>query len=348
MNRLNKKLKKFQLTLIFVTIIFIIMTLTMLLIFTSVFILAHYGIIQLERSRYSVLILLAAFSIIIGTVISMFFSHIPLAPLQEIISAIDRLAKGDFSARIHIKGPADELLNINQSFNHMAEELGSLEMLRSDFVNNFSHEFKTPIVSIRGFAKMLKYDNLTKEEHDEYLDIIISESERLTELATNVLNLSRIENQTIITSKVYYNVSEQIRRVTALLEKRWAEKSIEISYDCDEIYLTGNEELLKQVWINMIDNAIKFSPENSVIEICIWHNEDNIIFTFTDQGTGMSEETQAHIFDKFYQGDNSHATKGNGLGLALVRKIIELHGGNIRVAQSTSKGTTFEICLPVK
>ena len=284
----------------------------------------------------------ALFSVLLGTIIAIFVSRIPLAPLREIIDALDRLAQGDFDVRIHLKWPR-ELQRFSTSFNHMVEELGSIEMLRSDFINNFSHEFKTPIVSVRGFAKILKYEDLSEEERNEYLDIIISEADRLTELATNVLNLSKIENQTIVTDKVSYNVSEQIRRVIALLESKWSEKNIEIAFDCEEIYLYGNEELLNQVWINMIDNAIKFSPCHKVIKIDIMKEAGEVIISVTDQGEGMKAETVAHIFDKFYQGDSSHATKGNGLGLALVKRIVDLHEGEIKVANTDKNGTTFEV-----
>jgi signal transduction histidine kinase len=331
--------------LLFAVVIFILLVLTMLLMFVGVVILNELGIVNPAPSNNIPLLLFALFSIIVGTILAMIFSHIPLAPLREIISASDRLAEGDFSTRIHLKGP-EELQNLNNSFNHMAEELGSIEMLRSDFVNNFSHEFKTPIVSVRGFAKILKYEDLSKEERDEYLDIIISESERLAELATNVLNLSKIENQTIIKDKIYYNGSEQIRRVIALLEDKWAEKNIEIHFDYEEIDFCGNEDLLNQVWTNIIDNAIKFSPQSTYIDISIIKKPDNIVIMVTDQGIGMNPETAEHIFDKFYQGDTSHASKGNGIGLSLVKRIVELHEGKIYV-KNNDVGSSFIVELPM-
>lgn len=319
------------------------MTLTMSVSFGGIFMLRHFGIVSIHPTK-TALYSFSLVSIIIGTVISMAFSDYPLAPLREIIAATDRLAEGDFDARINLKGP-EELQNLNASFNHMAKELGSLEMLRMDFVNNFSHEFKTPIVSIRGFAKILKYDDLSKEERNEYLDIIINESERLAELSTNILNLSKIENQTIVTDKTLYNGSEQIRRIIALLQNRWMEKNIEIHFDCDEIDFYGNVELLNQVWTNLIDNAIKFSPEDSSIHIDIIKESNHIVVTVINRGKGMSEETITHIFDKFYQGDTSHSTKGNGIGLTLVKKIIELHEGSI-IVTSHDEGTTFEVIIP--
>ena len=327
----------------FALVVFIIMTTTMSLIFGGTFMLSHFGIIPPHPTK-TAFYAFSLVSIIIGTFISMIFSRYPLSPLREIIAATDRLAEGDFNARINLKGP-EELQNLNASFNHMAKELGSLEMLRMDFVNNFSHEFKTPIVSIRGFAKILKHDDLSKEERNEYLNIIINESERLAELSTNILNLSKIENQTIVTDKALYNGSEQIRRIIALLQNRWMEKNIEICFDCDEIEFYGNIELLNQVWTNLIDNAIKFSPENSSVHIDIIKKSNNIAVTVINQGTGISAETIARIFDKFYQGDTSHSTKGNGIGLTLVKKIIELHEGSI-IVTSNDMGTTFEVMIP--
>lgn len=327
----------------FALVVFVIMTLTMSVNFGGIFMLRRFGIVSIHPTK-TALYSFSLVSIIIGTVISVVFSRFPLAPLREIIAATDKLAEGDFNARINLKG-ADELQNLNTSFNHMAEELGSLEMLRVDFVNNFSHEFKTPIVSIRGFAKILKYDNLSKEERNEYLDIIISESERLAELSANILNLSKIENQTILTDKALYNGSEQIRRIIALLQNRWLEKNIEINFDCEEIQFYGNVELLNQVWTNLIDNAIKFSLDNSAIDINIIKKSNSVAITVINQGIKMSAETIARIFDKFYQGDTSHSSKGNGIGLTLVKKIVELHEGYINIVSNGTE-TIFEVILP--
>lgn len=346
MNKVNKKCGGFKLALLFAFIIFVIMLVTMTLLFGIFIVLNHFEMFSSISTRKPLtpIFVFAVVSVLVGTIISMIFSRIPLSPIREIVSAADRLAEGDFSVRVRLKGPK-EFQKLNKSFNHMAEELGGIEILRSDFINNFSHEFKTPIVSMRGFAKMLKYNDLTKEERDEYLDIIINESDRLSELATNVLNLSKIENQSIVTDKTRFNVSEQIRRVVVLLEKRWIEKNIEIAFDCDEIFLYGNEELLKQVWINLLDNAIKFSAPDSIIDIQVIQDQKNLKISISDQGNGMTEDTRKRIFDKFYQGDTSHATKGNGLGLTIAKKIVELHEGKIQITKSDQSGTTFEVVL---
>lgn len=343
MNKPPKKIKRYQMALLFALVVFVILFVTMLIMGLFFLVLSHFGLVEAQPTR-APLVIFAVFSVIVGTIFALVFSRVPLAPMREIIEATDRLAKGDFDARIQLKGP-EEMQMLNVSFNNMAEELGSIEVLRSDFVNNFSHEFKTPIVSVRGFAKLLKHEDLSKEERDEYLDIIIDESERLAELATNMLNLSKLENQTIVADKAIYNGSEQIRRIIALLENKWTEKNVEICFECDEVDFYGNAELLNQVWTNVIDNAIKFSPENSCVNITIIQKNDVTAVTITDQGIGISADTAAHLFDKFYQGDTSHATKGNGIGLTLAKRIVELHSGTISVKRN-NVGTEFVVELP--
>ena len=228
----------------------------------------------------------------------------------------------------------------------MAEELASVELLRTDFVNNFSHEFKTPIVSIRGFARILKRKDLTEEMRSEYLDTIIQESERLADLADQVLSLSKLENQAIITDKKAYNVSEQIRLIIAMMYSKWSERIIDIDFERGELLLHANEELMKQVFINLLDNAVKFSPDGSVIKVHIIEKVSSLIFVIRDQGPGMDEDTASRIFDKFYQGDTSHGASGNGLGMTIAHRIVALHGGSIRVETAPGKGTSFYVELP--
>ena len=242
-------------------------------------------------------------------------------------------------------GGSDEFRMLGEKFNHMAEELGSVELLRSDFINNFSHEFKTPIVSIRGFAKALKWDDLSESERSEYLDIILEESERLSALAENVLALSRVENQTILTDKTRFNVSEQLRLAIALMDGKWPDKRIDFAFDGGEAYLEGNEQLLQQAWINLLDNAVKFSPEGGTVEVSVAQAGGRMTVSVSDQGPGMTEDVRAHVFDKFYQGDASHTTKGNGLGLALVKRIVELHGGTVEPFAREGGGSRFVVTL---
>lgn len=240
-----------------------------------------------------------------------------------------------------------EFERLSESFNRMAQELENTELLRSDFINNFSHEFKTPIVSLRGFAKILKNDSLTKEERDEYLDIIISESNRLSQLSTNVLNLSKIEKMSILSDMESFDLSEEVRQSVLLLESKWQNKNLELFIDMDELEYHGNKALLNQVWINLIDNAIKFSPQNGKIKLKLHRKKDQVVFQILDNGCGMDEETKNHIFDRFYQGDSSHTAEGNGIGLTVVEKIVHLHKGQIRVVSEAGIGTTFTVNLPI-
>ncbi|MNP18817.1 Alkaline phosphatase synthesis sensor protein PhoR [compost metagenome] len=268
--------------------------------------------------------------------------------MREMVAAMKELAGGNFNVRINYKGLFRpwELYDFSMSFNTAAQELSSIEMLRRDFVNNFSHEFKTPIVSLGGFARLLKEGNLSKEETEEYLGIIVSESDRLAALATNVLNLSKIENQTIVTEKEPFNVSEQIRRSVLMMESKWSNKELDLELELEEMLLYGNAELLSQVWVNVLDNAVKFSPKGAKLTIQLLDFFDSVIFKVQDHGPGMDEKTQKSIFDKFYQGDASRATEGNGLGLTIVKKIVSLHQGHIEVESSIGKGTTVTIVLP--
>lgn len=241
-----------------------------------------------------------------------------------------------------------ELREFSQAFNTAAQELSSTELLRKDFINNFSHEFKTPIVSLGGFARLLREETLSPQDQAEYLDIIISESDRLAQLATNILMLSKIEAQSIVAQKNTFQISEQIRQSVLMMESKWRAKQLCMDLELEELYFTGNEELLKQVWVNVIDNAIKFSADRTNVIIILTREGDHLNFSVQDQGCGMDEHTRAHMFDQFFQGDTSHATEGNGLGMAMVHKIVELHNGRILVESTPGVGTRVTVTLPVQ
>ncbi|WP_055291628.1 HAMP domain-containing sensor histidine kinase [Clostridium disporicum] len=285
--------------------------------------------------------------ILIGVVVSACSSRAVLKNVREFIEATDKLSRGDFSARLNIRKPP-EFRILSKNFNTMAEELGSIEVLRTDFINNFSHEFKTPIISIKGFAEILKDDDLSKEERNEYLDIIIEESKRLTSLATNVLNLSKIETQAILKEKQMFNIGEQIRQSILLLDSKFQSKNISLDINIEDCNIYANKKMLNQVWLNLLDNAIKFNNENGLVSVNMKKKEKEILITIIDSGIGISKEVVSKIFDKFYQEDTSHSTKGNGLGLTIVKKIIELHGGTIECESIVSKGTKFTIILPIE
>lgn len=278
------------------------------------------------------------------------FGKFPLKPVNQLINEMNRLASGDFRARLHfgkVLSKHKTFKEIEESFNELAEELENTEMLRSDFVNNFSHEFKTPIVSISGLAKLVNKGNLTDEQKKEYLLAIEEESLRLATMATNVLNLTKVENQTILSEIDEFNLSEQIRTSVLLLENEWSSKNIELILDFNEYEIEANEALLKQIWINLIDNAIKFSPVGATVSIEIKELEKRISVCVKNTGSNIPEEKLDKIFNKFYQADESHAVKGNGIGLAIVKKIIDLHNGRIDVKSGEGE-TSFTVILPKK
>ena len=340
-----QRFKRLRLSLMFAAVVFVLLVATVPIVVLLMLALSHWGWIdQAEFARFP-LFAFAISGVLIGTILAALFSRFPLKPLRDIMDATDRIADGDYSVRLNLERP-EEFRVLSEKFNHMAQELGSVEMLRSDFVNNFSHELKTPIVSIRGFAKALKWDDLTDDERSEYLDIIIHESERLCDLSTNILLVSKLEQQAILTDTKPFNLTEQIRQTVALLYSRWNEKHLEIELDAEDFTYTGNSDMLGQVWINLLDNAIKFSPDGGTIVLAVCKDDAGLKIICSDQGAGMSPEISAHIFDKFYQGDAAHHTKGNGLGLPIAKRIVDLHGGIIEVISEMGAGTQFIIHLP--
>lgn len=347
--------KRLTLAITLVLFFFGVMMATFLVVGFAAVLLQHFGWISFfdsfvqgagERGIFP-FPLFASFGlcILLGTALTAFLSKKALNPINKVIKATHQVARGDFSARVNIKG-IGELEELSQSFNKMVQELATIETLRSDFVNNFSHEFKTPIVSIRGFAKLLRENSLTEAERREYLDIIIAESERLSALSAHVLNLSKYENMEIVAEKVPFRLDEQIRRTIVLLEPKWSAKEVAIDVELEEAVYCGNEDLTRQIWLNLLDNAVKFSPPGGSVHIILEKWNDGMRFVIRDEGPGMDEETKAHIFDKFYQGDASHSKAGNGLGLALVKRIVDLCGGTVTVHSELGVGSQFTVLLP--
>lgn len=266
-------------------------------------------------------------------------------PVQVLTRAHEKVQEGDFSVRLPDNQPG-EMGELMRSFNDMTEALGSTAYLQKDFISSISHEFKTPIASIRGFAKLLQMPGLTEEQRTEYISLIAQESDRLSRLSETLLRLSALEQQTAIASVSAFSLDEQLRQVILRLEPAWSQKDIGWQLDLQEVSITSDHELLNQVWVNIIQNAIKFSPEGSDIEVCVFR-EDNAVVEIRDHGCGMSEETQARIFDKFYQADKSRRQEGVGLGLSLVKRIVDMLGGTISVSSREGEGAAFRIEMPV-
>lgn len=349
----EERKQRFALTILFVAVVFCFFCMTVVVVGVIIMLLVRKGLLEPGQNIPNAerfILSSALWSVIIGTLLTTFASRIPLKPVNKIINALNSLASGDYKTRLNfgaLLGKHSTVIELTDSFNRLAKELEHTEMLRSDFVNNFSHEFKTPIVSIAGFAKLLKRGNLTEEQKAEYIDIIEEESLRLSAMATNVLHLTKIENQTILTDVTYFNLSEQIRNCVLLLESKWIKRNIVLHIDFDEHYIDANEELLKQVWINLIDNAVKFAEENGTIQVDLTEKEDTLLVSVMNTGSEIAKESRERIFNKFYQADESHVTEGNGIGLAIVKQIVKLHGGSIHVSSGSGK-TMFTVALPKK
>lgn len=280
-------------------------------------------------------------------------------PLQLMTRAMSRLARGDFSYRVQMDGPfrLRESEEFAQSFNIAAQELANTEMMRETFIGDFSHEFRTPINSLCGFAQLLREGGLTPEEQNEYLDIIIEESSRLAGLSDQILTLTRIEHVEILPDVEPVDVAEQLRRAVIMAESKWQEKGLEIKLALDPCVIDGNANYLMRMWSNLIDNACKFSADGGSISVALYGgrgpeelrsgSEDEMTCWISDEGCGMDAQTRAHLFDRFYQGDTSHAAEGSGLGLSLCRRIAELHHGSISVESTPGEGSVFEVRLPL-
>ena len=285
------------------------------------------------------------------TVISIIFMRTAskklVQPIEKITVATKEVASGNFAVQLETTRE-DEIGELTTNFNEMVKDLGSIEFLQKEFIDNVSHEIKTPITSIQGFADLLDDDTLTPEERKEYIGIIKEEANRLLNLSNNTLKLSKLQNQTKITSNEQFDVSEQIRKSILLLKPKWKEKEITFNVSIEEKYFYGDEDLTFQIWVNLIENAIKFSKQQGTIDIILKEENDFIVVKIKDYGIGMSEEEQKKIFDRFYQIDKSHSGVGSGLGLAIVKRIIELSNGTIEVESKEGKGTTMLIKLPLE
>lgn len=350
MNKEEHK-QRFALTLLVSLFVFVIITFAAAIAVLVIYILLKSGVIETIEGRpnfSAVVLFISLISMFIGLVITMLTSKYTLGPVNRLINQLNQLSKGDFKARLHFGKPISAhptFKEIETSFNRAAEELEHTEMLRSDFINNFSHEFKTPIVSIAGFANLVRHGNLSEEETQEYLQVIEEESMRLSYMATNVLSLTKVENQTILTDVNEYNLSEQLRAAVLLLAEKWQQKKIEMDIQIKEHTISANEELLKQVWINLIDNAVKFSEAGGTVSIRITEKDGKIYVSISNGGKEIPKDSLTRIFHKFYQADESHASEGIGIGLAVVKKVAELHNGDVLV-ESESGTTTFTVMLP--
>lgn len=271
-------------------------------------------------------------------------------PLEDFAQATKRVASGDFSVYMapkHTPDKADHLDVIYMDFNKMVEELGSIETLKTDFFSNVSHEIKTPLAVIQNNAELLHREEITEEQRMEYTENILHATKRLSSLITNMLKLNKLEKQVIKPQPQEFDLCAQLCDCALQFEDMWDKKEIEFEADMeDRVTICADAGLLELVWTNLLSNAMKFTPSGGTITITQTSDEKNVTVSISDTGCGMDEKTVKRIFDKFYQGDTSHATEGNGLGLALVQRILELSDGTISVKSAPGKGTTFTVMLP--
>lgn len=335
-----KQIFSLKFRLVFAVMFALVLSLVLALLVDYIYVQLIEGIFSLPKPVEYILIMLA-----VGIFATFFISRWYIEPVKKIVIAMERVADGDFTYRLDIPHSAKEIQEIYSGFNMMAQELHSIEILQSDFVSNVSHEFKTPINAIEGYSMLLQdEENLTLEQK-EYVNKIIFNTRRISTLTGSILLLSKLENQSIIQNKTQFPLDEQIRKSILALEPEWEKKDIEFDIDLDDTDFLGNEALLRHVWDNLISNAIKFSPYGGLITIRLRSTDKTVIFTVSDNGIGITDEGKKHIFDKFYQEDSSHKEKGNGLGLALVKKIVDLEGGSIKVKNNDDKGCTFTVVL---
>ena len=307
---------------------------------------------RLNITPLKLTIIVLVFSYLSSAVLSIVINRNVFKPLRKLTKLTEQVAKGNYDVDVNgitnIFTEKSDLGNLVNAFEDMTNELSSTEIFRNDFIHNFSHEFKTPIISIRGFARQLYKGNLTPEQQSEFAKIIMDESEHLANMSSNVLLLSKLESQEIVSDKESFSLDEQLRTCMLMMEEQWSEKNLTIDMDLDEIDYYQNKDLLYHVWMNLFSNAVKFTKENGTVTVLCHRANDAIFVSVSDNGMGMDDETKKHIFEKFYQGDTSHATAGNGLGLSLVKRIVEMMDGRISVNSTLGKGSTFTVSLPLQ
>lgn len=268
-------------------------------------------------------------------------------PLKEITDAAEKMMEGDFSVRIspsHSIYSDGSFNKIIDCFNQLAEELSSTETLRTDFIANVSHELKTPLAIMQNYGTMLQKPELSEEKRVEYAKAVTDASRRLADLISNILKLNKLENQQIFPDATTYDLGEQLCECLLAFEDVWEKKQLEIDTDIeDDVFVKADPEIMSLVWNNLFSNAIKFTEPGGMVTLRLKADEDFAFIQVSDTGCGISKEVGMRMFDKFYQGDTSHATQGNGLGLALVKRIIDITGSDISVESELGKGTTFTV-----
>ena len=287
------------------------------------------------------------FSGTIGVAVTNHMTKMLIDPIAKLRSAMREVADGDFKVEAKCESRIQDVQDIYDSFNSMVRELSTTETLQTDFISDVSHEFKTPINAIEGYASLLEGEP-SPEEQRAYVEKILFNTRRLSALTGNILLLSKLSNQSILPQKTQFRLDEQIRQAIGALEQMWSEKELGFEVELAETPFFGYESLLPHVWTNLIGNAVKFSPKGGEIRIKMMRTEGAVVFTIEDDGPGIVPGDEEHIFTKFYQSESSHGMEGNGLGLALVRQIVEMSGGSVDVQNLEVGGCRFTVRLPLE
>ena len=287
------------------------------------------------------------FSGTIGVAVTNYMTKMLIDPIAKLRSAMREVADGDFKVEAKCESRIQDVQDIYDSFNSMVRELSTTETLQTDFISDVSHEFKTPINAIEGYASLLEGEP-SPEEQRAYVEKILFNTRRLSALTGNILLLSKLSNQSILPQKTQFRLDEQIRQAIVALEQKWSEKELGFEVELEETPFFGYESLLPHVWTNLIGNAVKFSPKGGEIRIKMMRTEGAAVFTIEDDGPGIVPGDEEHIFTKFYQSESSHGMEGNGLGLALVRQIVEMSGGSVDVQNLEVGGCRFTVRLPLE
>ena len=326
---------------------FIVMILSSGLLYGVWLLLVNNGVVQDDslNLRRMLLWMLIVSSTISAVLVFVLGNRFIFKSIRELSDASARVAHGDYTP--HLEIPKErEIGELVRNFNHMTNQLSKKETLSSDFITGISHEFKTPLATIRGYAQLLN-DEVPAKEREQYIEIITKKVDVLTDLVSNILALSKMENTDKALPTEWFSLDEQIRKNILFLEPDWSGKQIEMIPELIVLSINGNKELLGEVWQNLLDNAIKFTPVNGRIIVTMESLGDRVSIVFRDNGIGMDEETQSHIFEKFYQGANQPSKKGSGLGLAITKQVLEMCDGTITVQSAPDKGTTVRVLLPI-
>lgn len=273
------------------------------------------------------------------------FSWIVIKPIKTLSKNVQQVAKGKFDTPMIMQTKhTDEITDLVENFNIMIRELSKNEYLHKEFVSNVSHEFKTPLAAIRGYTEMMALPELSDEKRLQYADTIMVHVDRLSRLSNDLLRLSELENKTILSNKTRFSVTEQVRDALILLQNKWETKALAIEFDAPELFYEGDRALLYHVWVNILDNAIKYTPDCGTITITL-QQSDVLTISIADTGIGMTAEQQARVFDRFYKADKARSSHSSGLGLAIAKKIIEIHDGTITLKSEENIGTTMIVTL---